>query len=168
MRISCYLEHMYGTQMYYEKTYLPILDYVHIIYHTHIQQPWAEWATAKHHKLQFFSRTLAWCASLLWMSKEFHKKSAYQTGRPDIPADKRLRQNISDLFLSGEVSAKRARLLLEDAAAANACGAQDLQTADGPNIHRDLLRKLKKSSKWPPMYTTVKDADGDEFLFASP
>ena len=53
------------------------------------------------------------------------------------------------------MSAKRARLLFADAADAEAKNAKDLAVAEDTNIHRNLLSKLCKSSKWPKPYTCV-------------
>ena len=84
------------------------------------------------------------------MSKDLHKKSAYQASREETAPQQRLRRNISDLFLAGDISAKRARTLFEDAGAADV---EDLaKLADSGNVHRDLLRKLGKKSKWPPVF----------------
>lgn len=86
-------------------------------------------------------------------NKRHHKKSAYQATRDEIDPELRLRENISDLFLSGEIAAKRARNLFADASAARASNVEDLgAVAEGGNTHRDLLRKLQKKSKMPPLY----------------
>ena len=87
------------------------------------------------------------------MAKRHHKKSAYQATRDEIDPELRLRGNISDLFLSGDIPAKRARNLFADASAARASNVEDLgAVAEGGNTHRDLLRKLQKNSKMPPLY----------------
>ena len=87
------------------------------------------------------------------MAKRHHKKSAYQATRDEIDPELRLRENISDLFLSGDIPAKRARNLFADASAARASNVEDLgAVAEGGNTHRDLLRKLQKNSKMPPLY----------------
>ena len=86
-------------------------------------------------------------------NKRHHKKSAYQATRDEIDPELRLRENISDLFLSGEIAAKRARNLFADASAARVSNVEDLgAVAEGGNTHRDLLRKLQKKSKMPPLY----------------
>ena len=51
---------------------------------------------------------------------EDHKE--FLAARESIPAEKRLRANLTDLFLSGDVSGKRARSLYQDANSAKAVG----------------------------------------------
>lgn len=75
----------------------------------------------------------------------------------EVPAEKRLRANLADLFLSNDISGARARSLFADADAANAQHCRDLGAAGSGgklpgNIHRDLLRRLCKASRWPPAY----------------
>ncbi|CAE7196811.1 unnamed protein product [Symbiodinium natans] len=73
--------------------------------------------------------------------------------RGDQPPERRLRENLADLFLSGEVSGKRARSLFEDAVSANATNVQDLaQGSTDHNAHRDVLRKLLAGTKWPNLF----------------
>ena len=93
-----------------------------------------------------------------------------------VPVQKRLRENISDLFLSNSISASRAADLFHDAAAAGASSVADLarlaggrqvqeggsSSSSGPkrrntNVYRDLMRKLTKRSPWPqPYYAQVR------------
>lgn len=75
----------------------------------------------------------------------------------EVPPEKRLRANLSDLFLSNDISATRARSLFEDADAAHAEHCGDLSAAGSRgrfpgNVHRDLMRRLCKGSRWPPAY----------------
>lgn len=75
-----------------------------------------------------------------------------------ISPSKRLRHNVIDMFLSNDMSALRAQSFFEDAAAAGASGGFNrLQRAGnsgahGKTMHRDVLRKCLKGTKWPPPY----------------
>jgi len=73
-----------------------------------------------------------------------------------VPDAKRFRRNASDLFLTNTVSAKRAASLFADAALAGTEHVRDLgktgARAGSRNQHRDLLRRLVKTSKWPKLY----------------
>ena len=73
---------------------------------------------------------------------------------PDsLPPAARLRHNISDLFLSTDISASRAQELLQDAGASGSAHVGDMQRLGGAkNVNRNLLRKLLKGSKWPKVY----------------
>ena len=76
------------------------------------------------------------------------------------PAGKRLRDNLVDLYGSGQVPGERAQSLLEDAGAfAREVGRpdmQDLRRHRSPgsvgNVARDLRQRLLKRSQWPPLY----------------
>lgn len=75
----------------------------------------------------------------------------------EVPPARRFRSNIGDLFLGNEVSAQRARDLIEDARLAGAAGVADLAAAGSGgrhpgNTHRDLLRAFLKNKGWPPPY----------------
>lgn len=80
------------------------------------------------------------------------KKLPYDPGT--LPPDKRFRANLSDLFLSGDLAAQRAHSLFADANAAGTHHVTDLAGNERPdgNSARDLLRRLRKSSHWPPLY----------------
>ena len=52
----------------------------------------------------------------------------------DIPHEKRLRRNLTDLYLTSDVSALRAASLLTDAAAANATHVSDLVPKPGTTM----------------------------------
>ena len=80
------------------------------------------------------------------------KKLPYDPGT--LPPDKRFRANLSDLFLSGDLAAQRAHSLFADANAAGTHHVTDLAGNKRPdgNSARDLLRRLRKSSHWPPLY----------------
>ena len=64
---------------------------------------------------------------------------------------KRLRSNLSDLYLSGTISGLRAATLFTDASVAGAANTADLADRESKNGQRDLRRKLLKNSKWPPL-----------------
>ena len=65
---------------------------------------------------------------------------------------KRLRSNLSDLYLSGTISGLRAATLFTDASVAGAATTADLADRESRNSQRDLRRNLLKNSKWPPLY----------------
>jgi len=65
----------------------------------------------------------------------------------EVPSPKRLKANVGDLFLSGDISAKRCKSLFNDAD-----GVKAKTKSGNKNAHRDLLRKFAKSSKWPLSY----------------
>ena len=86
------------------------------------------------------------------------KRASYMEKHFDeIPSSKRFRSNVADLFLTNEISGCRARQLYEDHVAADKNSVKDLLrsgsfgTCNG-NVSRDLLRKLKKRTAWPPLY----------------
>ena len=68
-------------------------------------------------------------------------------------AAKKLKANIADLFLSNDISAQRAQTFFQQAAAA---GLHDMHsvaaTGSKKNVHRNLLKKLLRGSKWPELY----------------
>ena len=88
----------------------------------------------------------------------WHKKQRDQD--PAAPPGKRLRDNLVDLYASGEIAGDRAQSLMDDAGDyARAMGSdefQDLRGAKGPgsakNKDRDLRRRLLKRSHWPRIY----------------
>ena len=79
---------------------------------------------------------------------------------PEAPPGKRLRDNLVDLYASGEIPGDRAQSLLEDASEfARSLGSDEMQDLRGGqtagasrNKERDLRRRLLKRSKWPPIY----------------
>ena len=76
----------------------------------------------------------------------------------DVSPQKRLRENIIDLFLGNDISGPRANAIFRDADAAGAAGFRDLKkTGAGGrqpgNSSRDILRKLRKMMGWPRPYT---------------
>ena len=85
----------------------------------------------------------------------WHKRQ--RSTDPEAPGGKRLRDNILDLYGSGEVPADRTQALLDDASAfameAGRSDFQDLKSkGSGSNVARDLRAKLLKHSLWPPVY----------------
>ena len=81
-----------------------------------------------------------------------YSKNTFFAERDQSSPAKRLRKNISDLYLAGGVSAQRAASLFEDSVAAGARNTEDLAVPVSKNSQRDLKRKLLKNSKWPPLY----------------
>ena len=74
----------------------------------------------------------------------------------ELPAEKRFRSNLADVFLSGSVTARRSQTLFSDAQLAGTQHVEDLAKVRGgsesSNTHRDLMRKLLKGSLWPKPY----------------
>ena len=82
-----------------------------------------------------------------------YSKNSLPYDPQDVPPSRRFRLNVADLFLSNLVSAERAQSLVEDAAAAGAQGMSDLQeTGDSRHVHRNLTRRLLKTSRWSALY----------------
>ena len=74
-----------------------------------------------------------------------------------VPAEKRLRANLADLFASNIVSGARVQSVFSDANLAHASHVADLAKAGNNgkysnNSPRDLRRKLMKGNHWPPLY----------------
>ena len=68
-------------------------------------------------------------------------------------AAKKLKANIADLFLSNDISAKRAQTFFQQAAAAGLHEMHSVGKTGSPkNVHRNLLKKLLKGNKWPDLY----------------
>lgn len=74
----------------------------------------------------------------------------------ELPAERRLRRNIVDLFGRNQLSGSRTSDLLRDAALAGAPGCSELVSAasssDLPHGARTLCRRLLKWSLWPDVY----------------
>ena len=76
-------------------------------------------------------------------------------GMPDHAAaspSKRLKNNLSDLFLSNQVSGVRSKNLFEDAVSAGVADIGKLAKGGRRNAARDMLSLLMRKSKWPPLY----------------
>ena len=69
-----------------------------------------------------------------------------------LPAEKRLRENIVDLYNSNTVSGKRTQGILNDAAASGLGSFRQLVGKVGKHSKRNLTRKLLKNKKWPALY----------------
>lgn len=78
----------------------------------------------------------------------------------DVPGAKRLRSNLSDLFLSNEISAARAHSLFVDAVASGtkhvgdlaAIGSRSKPEVAPKNMCRNMIRKLLKGNRYPKPY----------------
>lgn len=89
----------------------------------------------------------------VWLKRmESKKKLPYDP--QEVPKAKRFRANLSDAFLSGEVSGQRSHSLFSDAMDAGAANVSDLagNHQPGMNSARDLLRKILKQHQWPKLY----------------
>ena len=79
---------------------------------------------------------------------------------PEAPPGRRLRENLVDLFASGDVPGDRAASLLDDAGSfARSMGSHEMQdvrasahAGGAKNAARDLRRKLLKGNNWPSVY----------------
>jgi len=96
------------------------------------------------------------CLSL-GVSAMLSKRAPYSVKQPDIPLGSRFRSNVADLFLQNDISGIRLRSLIEDQKYADRDASDDLLSAGASgkhknNVARDMLRKLKKKTAWPPMY----------------
>ena len=85
-----------------------------------------------------------------------YSKHSVPDDRNDLPPAKRLRSNLADLFLTNQVSGRRAASLFSDAAASGSQHVEDLaglgdRAGTKKNMHRDLLRKLRRR-RWPNVY----------------
>ncbi len=88
----------------------------------------------------------------------FSKRSRGQDPS-ELPADKRLRTNVGELFLSGAISGERAASLYADAAAAGARHVSDMHRGAASSsgrrsghAFRDLTRRLTRRLQWPSLY----------------
>ena len=96
----------------------------------------------------------SWLCTWAMLSKRgnFVEKEGCQ-----VPNAKRLKFNIADLLMTGDISAQRARALAEDAQQSKPehledivrCGARGKHPG---NIFRDVVRKLMKRRDWPSFY----------------
>ena len=89
----------------------------------------------------------------------FHKRKL-DLSTPREPDQKRFRHNVSNLFLTKTVSARRANELMKDAQIAGATGVKDWvkgaeksgsgekQTNWEKNLARDMKRKMLKNCLW--------------------
>ena len=101
---------------------------------------------------------------LFWDAVAMLSKNSMGHDRSLIPREKRLRDNLEDLFLSNEVSAQRAQMLFQDAdefhpqswdfKKLKKAGKQGEHKS---SCHRDLLKQCLKGTTWPqPYFCTVR------------
>ena len=89
--------------------------------------------------------------------KDMQSKRARCYDAEALPAEKRLRLNIGDLFARNEISGRRALELMMDAEAAGALGLQDVHRtkaalAKTTNAARFVRNMFTKYSAWPKEY----------------
>ena len=96
---------------------------------------------------------------VLWLSSlvnpaicMWHRKSQdYDKGR----CNNEFENNLSDLFMTNQVSANRIQSLARDAAGLKHRQIRkSLFTGNKKNAHRDLRRRFGKHAAWPPVYVT--------------
>ena len=76
----------------------------------------------------------------------------YEKGR----CNNAFENNLSDLFMTNQLSANRVQALARDAANLKHRNVRkSLFTGGKKNAHRDLRRRLAKNSAWPPVYTCL-------------
>ena len=93
------------------------------------------------------------CAAMIGKRQKVHQDG-------DAGPELRLRSNITDLFLSNDISARRALTLFEDAVDAKALGCRKLSRAaknrfgvlNKKNIARGLLTQMLRHKGWPGLY----------------
>lgn len=86
-----------------------------------------------------------------------HKRQSYDSKQDgEVPRQKKLRANLSDLYLSNAVSAQRVGSIMSDAKEARAEHLDDLvkiiNKSSAKNLSRNLTSKLKRGSAWPKPY----------------
>jgi hypothetical protein len=69
-----------------------------------------------------------------------------------LPAEKRLRANVQDLFANNLLSGKRIQELINDAACAGASSMGSLTRKDDKYATRHLRSKFLKRNQWPDLY----------------
>jgi hypothetical protein len=85
----------------------------------------------------------------------FHKRARLDPTLQNADPGARMRANLADLFLSGDVSGDRFQTVVNDVTAAGARGVEDLAgKPPGPHTARDIRRRLlkSKSKEWPKLY----------------
>ena len=74
----------------------------------------------------------------------FSKNQIYQS-HGEENAGKRFKENVSDLFLSGTLSARRTRLLFNDAQCSDPAETARLAAvSEGSHAHRDTVKRCEK------------------------
>ena len=94
---------------------------------------------------------------VLGVQSMISKRASYVQKHVGLQHEHKFRANVADLFLNNDISGSRARELLQDHVDADKDNVQDLLLVGKcgifkNNIARDLLRKLKKRTAWPPLY----------------
>lgn len=107
-----------------------------------------------HHMFTAFPSLFFWLQHNFSLLKMQPKRAATFS---DLPPQRRLRANLSDLFLGNAVSAPRAGELFRDAEQAGAAAVEDLvkigsNSKQGQVRHRDLRRAMLKNRHWPSLY----------------
>ena len=105
-------------------------------------------------------REILRCCFVWQLAQHAHSMLAKRSLGIDLDAldpAKRFRHNAADMVLSNEVSARRGISLFSDAELSGARHVHDLsRMAKGKGQeHRDLLRALRKGSKWPKPYQAL-------------
>ncbi|CAE7245566.1 unnamed protein product [Symbiodinium sp. CCMP2592] len=81
-----------------------------------------------------------------------YSKNSRGYNEEDVPEKKRFRANLSDAFLSGQITAARTASLFKGAQSSGASGVDDLAAVQDKNAARSLRRKMLKGSHWPDCY----------------
>ncbi len=81
-------------------------------------------------------------------------KNARGYSEKELPEAKRFRANLSDAYLSGQLTGQRAASLFKDAKASGSRGIDDLghTCKHDQNQNRSLKRKMLKATEWPRLY----------------
>ena len=103
-------------------------------------------------QLRMHFAILGKCALIFWGCMASSKNSrGYREA--EVSPTKRFRANVTDLFLSGGASGERSHSLLVDGQLAGAKNVSDLaKPSCDSNRARDLLRRVSKKTRWPPLY----------------
>ena len=95
---------------------------------------------------------VSWLLKTAWC---MYSKRDLPDDLSEVASSKRFRNNLADLFLNNDVSAKRVLSVYQDAELASAENMKDLSSLKvDKNIHRNLLKKLLKKNRkqWPGIY----------------
>lgn len=121
--------------------------------------------------------TAAWYVTALasthasWLKMSMHSKNQFLQRRHEQSPKKRLKSNVQDLLLQGQISGKRAASLFTDARSAQAEGLEDVSNiSQDSHAPRNLQRKFAKNNPWPPLYVAkahMKDLATEETIFGS-
>ena len=79
-----------------------------------------------------------------------------KTARPydpsDLPAPKRLRANIADLYATNQVSAKRIQEVINDIADSGVPSFVGMKRPLGPNVAKAVKAGFLRRNQWPSLY----------------